>query len=279
MGKTKTALISDTPIAAKTSEEEYRAKKERQAAAAKAKAVGEKPEKVHIAGLKGGQRIKMVEVETPAEPAVVEAEEKKEGKKQKIERVRGKKYQEAKKKIKIGEDYSLTDAIKLVKDTSFSAFDGTFEAHLIVKKVGLSANLTLPHSFGKSKKVELATDETVKALGAGKIGFDVLLATSDMMPKLVPFAKLLGPRGLMPNPKNGTLIKDVKQAKDFSTDALIIKTEREAPLIHVSFGKVSQKDNELKENLETLLKALGGSKQIVKGYIKSTMSPAVRITV
>lgn len=279
MGKTKTAFVADTPTEAKSSEEEYRAKKERQAAAAaKAKSGQEKPEKVHIAGLKGGQRIKMVEVEAPqVEPE--EITEKKEEKKVKKERIRGKKYQEAKKKIKLGETYSVTDAIKMVKDTSYSAFDGTFEAHLVVKKTGLTANVTLPYSFGKAKKVEVASDETIKRLTTGKIDFDVLLATAEMMPKLVPFARLLGPRGLMPNPKNGTLIKDAKNAKDFSTDILTLKTEREAPLIHLSFGKVSQKDEELKENLEVVLKALGGSKQVVKGYIKSTMSPSVRISI
>lgn len=270
--------MAEAPKEEKSSVEEYRAKKERQAASAKATASGEKPEKVHIAGLKGGQRIKMVEVEE-ATPVTEETAEKKETKRVVVEKVRGKNYKEAKKKIKAGEAYPLTEAIKLVKETSYSKFDGTFEAHLVVKKTGLSANVSLPHSFGKAKKVEVATEETIKALAAGKIGFDVLLSTPEMMPKLVPFAKLLGPRGLMPNPKNGTLIKDVKNAKDFSSDNLILKTEREAPLIHLSFGKVSQKDSELKENLEMVLKALGGQKQIIKGYIKSTMSPAVRIAV
>lgn len=279
MGKTKTAFVAETPTETKSSKEEYLAKREKQAALAKAKASSEKPEKVHIAGLKGGQRIKMVEVEESQETTKEETETKKAEKKPKVERVRGKKYQEAKKKIRLGEAYSLEDAIKLVKETSYSSFDGTFEAHLLVKKVGISASVTLPYSFGKAKKIEVASEETIKRLTEGKIDFDVLLATSDMMPKLVPFARLLGPKGLMPNPKNGTLIKDAKAAKNFSGDTLVLKTEREAPLVHLSFGKVSQKDIELKENLETIIKALGGSKQIIKGYIKSTMSPAVRITV
>ncbi len=107
----------------------------------------------------------------------------------------------------------------------------------------------------------------------------MLLATADMMPKLVPFAKVLGPKGLMPNPKNGTLVKSAKDAEKFGGNSISLKTEREAPLMHTSFGKVSQKDSELKENLEAILKALGGSKQIIKGYIKSTMSPAVKISV
>ena len=110
----------------------------------------------------------------------------------------------------------------------------------------------------------------------GKIDFDVLLATAEMMPKLVPYAKLLGPKGLMPNPKNGTLIKSKKEAKKFGGNTMTIKAEKAEPVIHTTFGKVSQKPKELEENLETILKAIG-KKQIVKAYIKSTMSPSVKI--
>lgn len=280
MGKTKTAFVAETPAEGKTSEEKYKEKKARQAAK---EAAEHKKEKVHIAGLKGGQRIKMVEVEVPpaAEDIEIlgEKDTKKEAKKPVKEKIRGKKYQEAKKKIKAGEAYSLAEAIKLVKETSYSAFDGTFEAHLTLKKTGISANTTLPYSTGKAKKIEIANEETVKKLAEGRTDFDVLLATAEMMPRLVPYARLLGPKGLMPNPKNGTLIKSEKDAEKFSGNSLSLRTEREAPLVHTTFGKVSQADSELKENLEVILKALGGSKQIVKGYIKSTMSPAVRIAI
>lgn len=287
MGKTKTAFVSDLSGERKSSEEEYRLKKERQAVAAKDKQGG-KPEKVHIAGLKGGQRIKMVEAEvTPAaEDIKITSDEdtgssdgRKKTKKPVQEKIRGKKYQEAKKKIKPGETYSISEAIKLVKETSYSKFDGTFEAHFTVKKTGISANVTLPHAGGRAKKIEVADDETIKKLASGKIDFDILLSTSEMMPKLVPFAKVLGPKGLMPNPKNGTLIKSAADAKKFGGNTLNLKTEREAPLVHTAFGKVSQKDTELNENLQAIVKALGGSKQIVKGFIKSTMSPAVRIAI
>ncbi len=206
-----------------------------------------------------------------------EAKEKK-VKVKKEARVRGKKYSEAKLKIDRNKNYSLSEAIVLVKATSYSKFDGTMEAHLIVKKEGLTAQVALPFSGGRVKKIEVADDETVKKLQAGKVDFDVLLATADQMAKLVPFARILGPKGLMPNPKNGTLIKSKEDAKKFSGNTITLKTEKTAPLIHTAFGKVSQKESELESNLEAIIKGVG-KKQIVKGYIKATMSPSVRIAI
>jgi large subunit ribosomal protein L1 len=232
-----------------------------------------KEEKVHISGLKGGQRIKAIE----AEPMVSnEASPEEAKKKVKGPRVRGKKYVESKGKINIANLYTLAEAIKLAKETSYSSFDGSMEMHIQVKKTGTSVNVALPHSLGKEKKVEVASDETIKKLSEGKVDFDVLVATPDMMPKLVPFARLLGPRGLMPNPKNGTLTSDPKK---YSAGSVTIKTEREAPLIHTMFGKVSMEDKLLSENAEAILKALGGARQVVKIFIKPTMGPSIKVRV
>ncbi len=268
MGKTKTAFVSEI------TEEPKKKRTEKQ----------KKSEKVHLSGLKGGQRVKVVEAAPTEEAPIIEegkVVEKTKGpeRAKRVERVRGKKYKEAKGKIDREKLYKLSDAIKLVKDASFSKFDGTMELHLVVKKAGTTAQVTLPHSAGREKKVEIATDETVEKLKAGKIDFDILVATPDMMPKLVPFARLLGPKGLMPNPKNGTLVSDPKKAKSFSAGTVTLKTEKEAPLVHTVVGKNSQADKEIVENIEAILKTLGGSKQIVRAFLKSTMSPSVKLAV
>lgn len=229
--------------------------------------------KVHLAGLKGGQKVKMVDTES----VLPESTDTNTSKKATKEKVRSKKYHESKAKIETGRAYSTEQAIKLVKETSYSKFDGTMELHLVVKKVGTSVQVNLPHSAGRTKKIEVASDETIEKLKKGTINFDILVATADMMPKLVPFARLLGPKGLMPNPKNGTLVADAKKASNFSAGTVTIKTEKEAPLVHTVVGKNSQDDAEIKANIETILKSLGGSRQIVKAYIKSSMSPSVKI--
>jgi len=266
MGKTKTAFVAEAPAEKKTSEELYREKRKKQA------------EKIHLAGLKGGQRVKMVEAETPTEPASAEATARQAKKTPRPPRLRGKTYLAMRAKVDKNKNYSAKDAIALAKETSYSAFDGSVELHLVVKKIGLSANISLPHLAGKQKKIEIASEETVEKLKAGKIDFDVLIATPEMMPGLIPFAKILGPKGLMPNPKNGTLVPDIKKAKTFSGNSVTVKTEKDAPLVHTVIGKVSQPEKELAENLEAIIKAVS-EKQIVRAYLKATMSPPIKLKI
>lgn len=259
MGKTKTAIISGVVETKKTSAEIYAEKKAKKAAMiAKDQPILEES--------------KVVEQVIEESPSVKTSRDV-------IEKTRGRKYLESKSKISKSTFYKLGDAIKAVKETSYSKFDGTMELHLVVKKTGTNVQTTLPFSTGKQKKIEVADEKTLAKLKTGKIDFDLLLATSEMMPKLVIFAKLLGPKGLMPNPKNGTIIKSLKDAEKFKGNMITLKTEKEAPLIHTSFGKVSQKDEELIKNAETVLNSLGGSKSIIRAFVKSTMSPSVKIVI
>jgi len=266
MGKTKTAFVAEAQESNKTSEQKYKEKREKQKK--------EEEAKVHISGLKGGQRVKIISAQEPVAGKEIEAKEKANEISMKT---RGKSYLDAKAKIKAGEKYKIADAVKLVKEISYSKFDGTIELHMVVKKPGISTQVSLSFSAGKIKKVEVASEETLKKLESGKIDFDILLATPDFMPKLVPFAKILGPRGLMPNPKNGTIIKSEKEAEKFKGNSTNLKTEKDAPLIHTVVGKVSQIDSELVENIEAILAALDGEKQIMRAFLKSTMSPSVKL--
>ena len=267
MGKTKTAIISGEPESQDPKDKKKR--KEKQQKSRKEK------KGVRVPGLKGGERVVAVE----AEPIVEKEEKGKAAKRtEKRVKVRSKKYLEAQAKVNKTKLYPLTEAIKLVKETSYSTFDGTVELHVVVKKAGISANVVLPHSTGKEKKIEVVKESTIKKLEKGKVDFDILLATADMMPKLVPFAKILGPRGLMPNPKTGTLIKDTKEAKKFSANKINLKTEKKIPLIHTPVGKISSKQKDLSENIEAVLKGIG-KRQIVKAYLASTMGPSVKLKI
>lgn len=266
MGKTKTAILTNEPKVTKTSAELYAEKK------AKKAALQNKVEQVL-------QVPQVLQEEKPTAIETVEVEAPK--RKEKILTVssRGKKYLESKVKISKTILYKVEDAVKAVKESTYSKFDGTMELHLNVKKTGVNVQVTLPFSSGKQKKIEIADEKTLAKLKEGKIDFDLLLATAEMMPKLAMFARLLGPKGLMPNPKNGTVIKTEKDADKFKGNLITLKSEREVALVHTSFGKVSQKTEELVKNAESIINALGGSKTIAKAFMKSTMSPSVKIVI
>lgn len=238
--------------------------------------VSGEPEKKAVGsiGLKGGERIKTIE----AGPIVKETnEEGKKTKKQAKPKTRSKKYQGAAKTYDKAKKYSLSEAIGLVKKVSYSKFDGTVELHINTNKE-ITTKVEPPHSTGKQKRIEFATADTIEKLKLGKIDFDVLLATPETMPKLVPFAKLLGPRGLMPNPKNGTLVKSADAAKKFSGSSIDVKTQKQANVVHTIVGKVSQKDKELEDNAKAVFSAIG-VKNIISSFIKPTMGPSIKINI
>jgi large subunit ribosomal protein L1 len=201
----------------------------------------------------------------------------KEPKKARPPKKRGKKYKTAKTKIDPGKFYSPQEAVSLLKQTAYSRFDGKAELHLKVSKKGLHAEAELPYFQAKQKRIVIADDKVIKQIEAGKIDFDVLLASPKTMPQLVKFAKILGPKGLMPNPKKGTVIDKPKEAiKRFQKASIDIKTEKNAPLIHLVFGSVKQPEKELKANLETVVAAIG-PKNIRKAVVKATMGPGIKV--
>ncbi len=222
---------------------------------------------------------------------------------------KSKKYEEALNKIEKGKLYSLEDAVKLVKETSISKFDGTVEIavrlNLDTKKNDqqLRGAIVLPHGTGKTKKVlVLAKGDAAKAAteaGADYVGdvdminkiekenwfdFDVIIATPEMMPLLGKLGKILGPKGLMPNPKTGTVTMDTKKAvEDVKKGRVEYRTDSYAN-VHAVVGKVSFDDNKLVDNVNAFMDVIIKSKpQAAKGiYLKnvslaSTMGPGVKV--
>lgn len=191
---------------------------------------------------------------------------------------RSKQYKAKKTKVE-NKSYSVSDAVALLKTISYGKTK-TVELHLNVKETGIRGELSLPHSTGKQIKVAIFTPEIEKEIKAGKINFDILLATPKDMGAVAPLARVLGPKGLMPSPKNGTITDDPEgRAKKLQAGAtLSYKTEPKAPLMHLSLGVLTQPDSELIGNITTVLNAIGANK-ILAAHLKSTMSPSIRLEV
>ena len=222
---------------------------------------------------------------------------------------KSKKYLEASKKVEKSKLYTKEEAIKLVKETSITNFDSSVELamrlNLDTKKADpqLRGAIVLPNGTGKTKRVlVLAKGEAAKAAeaaGADYVGdmdyiekiekegwfeFDTMIATPDMMPALGKIGKLLGPKGLMPNPKTGTVTMDTKKAvEDVKKGRVEYRTDSYGN-VHVIIGKVSFDDSKLIENLDAFVSLIHKSKPaVVKGKyilnisVSSTMGPGVKI--
>ena len=222
---------------------------------------------------------------------------------------KSKRYTEALSKLEKGKLYSLEEAVKLVKETSISKFDGTVEIavrlNLDTKKNDqqLRGAIVLPHGTGKAKKVlVLAKGDQAKAAleaGADFVGdmdmitkiekenwfeFDVIIATPEMMPLLGKLGKVLGPKGLMPNPKTGTVTVDTKKAvEDVKKGRVEYRTDSYAN-VHALVGKVSFEEEKLADNIKAFMDVIIKSKpQAAKGvYLKgvsiaSTMGPGIKV--
>ena len=223
---------------------------------------------------------------------------------------RGKKYNEAVSKIEKGKLYTKEEACKLVRETSNSKFDGTIEIamHLNVdtKKADqqLRGAINLPNGTGKTKKVLVIAkgDQAKAATAAGAdfvgdvdmlekiekenwFGFDTLIATPDMMPLLGKLGRVLGPKGLMPNPKTGTVTTDVARAvSDVKAGKVEYRTDTFGN-IHSIIGKASFSTEKLVENLDSFVSTILKLKpSTVKGdfvkniSISSTMGPGIKVS-
>ena len=222
---------------------------------------------------------------------------------------KGSKYEEACKKVDKTKLYTKEEAIKLVKETSTTKFDSSVEVaiklNLDTKKADqqLRGAFVLPNGSGKTKKVLViaknAFADQAREAGADYVGdvdmlekiekenwfdFDTLIATPDMMPALGKLGKVLGPKGLMPNPKTGTVTTDVKKAvQDVKSGRVEYRTDSFGN-IHALVGKVSFDEDKLLQNLSAFVGMIAKTKpSVVKGTyiqnisISSTMGPGIKI--
>lgn len=217
-----------------------------------------------------------ISVEPQSSTKPVEQEEKKARKSR--ARARGKKYQKAKEAVDKSKTYSTSEAIKFLKKIKYTAFDESVELHLNVVKEGLRGEVQMPYKTGKTIRVKVVDDAALEEIESGKIEFDVLVTHPSYMPRLAKFAKILGPRGLMPNPKVGTISdKPEEVVKKFTSGVIRWKSEAKAPLVHQAIGKISYEEKDLDGNIKALIKAIGLN-NINEAFIKTTMSPSIRLS-
>jgi large subunit ribosomal protein L1 len=220
----------------------------------------------------------------------------------------GKKYREAYKLINRTKEYTLTEAIELATKTSTTNFDSSVELHVRLAvdprqaDQNIRGQLVLPAGTGKDVRVAVfgdvedvaaakkagadiaGADEFLAQLDKGSINFDVLVATPAMMPKLGKYARVLGPKGLMPNPKSGTVTKDVSKAVKEAKAGRVEYRVDSTGIVHLAVGKVSFGAAKLGENIAAVTASLKAAKPAsVKGtYVKSafittSMGPSIRV--
>lgn len=225
----------------------------------------------------------------------------------KLER-QGKKLREAAKLVEKGKEYNLKQALDLATKTSTVKFDASVELHINLgvdprhADQNVRATLVLPAGTGKSVKVAVFADAddaaTAKKAGAdivgsddflqqlekGVIDFDILIATPAMMPKLGKYARTLGPKGLMPSPKSGTVTTDVAKAVSEAKAGRVEYRVDSTGIVHVAFGKVSFGPEKLESNARAVLSSVKAVKPAsLKGiyvkaiHVSTTMGPSIRV--
>lgn len=201
------------------------------------------------------------------------------------------KYKEAAEKVEKSKKYALTEAIDAAKESSYTKFDGSLEMHIGVSVKNIRGLVSLPFASGKKLKI-LAFGKGAENSGADLIGddaklaeiirgitssFDVVVTTAEWMPKLARAAKVLGPRGLMPSPKNGTITENLEKAvKEIQSGKVEYKTEKNGQVIHLSVGKVSQASEEVAQNTKILFNAIGKTK-VKKLVISPSMGMGIKV--
>jgi large subunit ribosomal protein L1 len=209
----------------------------------------------------------------------------------------GKRFKLAEKEIDKTKTYPIAEAVALAKKTATTKFVGNIEAHVRTgidpKKSDqiIRTTVTLPHGTGKTKKVAVFKgaegEQLIKKIKeTGQIDFDIAIAEPSIMPKLAVIAKILGPKGLMPNPKSGTVTADVEKAvKEFAAGKTEFKND-DSGNVHMILGKSNFADEQIIANYDSFMNALKGSKPagLKKEFISAislnaTMGPGIKVKI
>lgn len=201
------------------------------------------------------------------------------------------KYKAAAEKVEKSKKYDINAALEAAKESSYSKFEGSLELHLVTNSKNIRGLVSLPFASGKKLKI-LAFGKGAEESGADIIGddaklneiirgitssFDVIVTTAEWMPRLARAAKILGPRGLMPSPKNGTITENLKKAvEEIQSGKVEYKTEKNGKVIHITVGKTSQPTEEIAQNTKILFNAIGKTK-IKKAVISPSMGLGVKV--
>jgi large subunit ribosomal protein L1 len=209
----------------------------------------------------------------------------------------GKKYREALELVDKSKNYPMAEALELACKTSPTKFDGSIEMHINLgvdpkqADQNVRDSVVLPAGTGKNIRVAVLDDEAsaeklFAKLDKENVDFDVLIATPAMMPKLGKYARLLGPRGLMPNPKSGTVTPDVKKAEAEAKAGRVEFRVDQAGIIHLGIGKASFGSEKLLQNAEAVLSSVRSARPgslkgiyIKSAYVTSTMGPSIKVEV
>ena len=221
---------------------------------------------------------------------------------------RSKKYKDISGKLEKGKAYSIEEALEFIKENKAAKFDESVEVHIrlnVNPKKGeeqVRGAVVLPHGTGKVKKIAVITstkakeakeagadliggEDLIEKIKSGKMDFDILVATPEMMPKLAPAAKILGPKGLMPSPKTETVTEKIKETVETLKKGKVSFKNDKTSNIHQIVGKVSFGSDKLKENFDAFTEAVKKSKpDAVKGKfiagvsVCSTMGVGIKIS-
>jgi large subunit ribosomal protein L1 len=204
----------------------------------------------------------------------------------------GKKYREAAKLIDKSKTYPLAEALDLAVKSSTTKFDSSVELHINLgvdprqADQNVRDSVVLPAGTGKNIRVAVADDALLAKLDKEQIDFDVLVTTPEFMPKLGKYARLLGPRGLMPNPKSGTVTTVVETAVNQAKAGKVEYRVDQSGIVHLSIGKVSFGPEKLTQNAQAILASIKAAKPAsLKGiyvksvYVTTTMGPSLKLEV